>query len=280
MAIKEYFSKFSFRQPWRKVQKPPVELVFPAVEHWFQSEEGQSLFCAEQYLIKRSLNSCFGYYLMQMSVSREKLLCHTARVQHKFSVYPVAARSDRDNVDLVVDVEQLPLARRSVDAVVLHHSHEFVDNPQQLLREVERVMVNGGHLIVVGFNPYSLMGLQGMMTRFLPRSIWHNQSYSQGRMEEWLSILGFQLTQKQYGYHRFASKRKKHKGKIWSFASRLLNRITKHLPLGSFYCITAVKQEAAMTPDTAKWRAAANSISALSPKANIRHGKVVPFKKS
>ena len=280
MAIKEFCAKIARFPLWAKPKKPPVELVFPAVEHWFQSDEGQSLLCAEQYLIKRSLGDCFGYFIMQMSVTREKLLCHTARVQHKFSVYPVTPRSPLDNVDLLVDVEQMPLASNSLDAVLLHHSHEFVDNPQQLLREIERVMVNGGHLIVVGFNPYSLMGLQGLLTRIFPRAIWHNKSYSQKRMEDWLSILGFQLTQKQYGYHRFAAKRKKHKGRAWSFVMRQINRITKQLPLGSFYCITAVKQEAAMTPDTASWRSAANSLSALSPKANIRHGKVVPFKKS
>ena len=263
-----------------KAKKPPVELVFPAVEHWFQSEEGQSLLCAEQYLIKRSLASSFGYFIMQISVCREKLLCRTARVQQKFSLYPVAPRSPLDHVDLVSDIAQLPLASNSVDAVVLHHSHEFVDNPQQLLREIERVMVNGGNLIVVGFNPYSLMGLQGALTRFLPRSIWHNKSYSLGKMQEWLSILGFQLTQKQFGYHRYANKRNRSKHKLWSFFNRLTYNVTKKLPLGSFYCITAVKQEAAMTPDTAKWRPSATGFNVLNPKANIRHGKVVPFKKS
>jgi len=99
-------------------------------------------------------------------------------------------------------------------------------------------------------------------------------------MEEWLSILGYQLTQRQYGYHRLASKRKKYTSKPWAFFARLAFHLTKKLPLGSFYCITAVKQEAAMTPDTVKWRSTASGLSALSPKANIRQGKVVPFKKS
>ncbi|MGK0441190.1 MAG: SAM-dependent methyltransferase [Pseudohongiellaceae bacterium] len=264
-----------------RAKKPPVELVFPAAEHWFQSEEGQLLLCAEQYLIKRSLSSSFGYFIMQMSVCRNKLLSRTARVQHKFCVYPIAGRSPLDHVDLVTDIEQLPLASCSVDAVVLHHSHEFVENPQQLLREIERVMVRGGHLVVVGFNPYSLMGIQGALARFFPRSVWHNKSYSQGHMEGWLSILGFQSTQKQYGYHRFAAKRKKSHNKLWVYVRRFIYHFTKKLPLGSFYCITAVKQEAAIiTPDTLKWRQAASNLSALSPKTNIRQGKIVPFKKS
>ena len=124
------------------------------------------------------------------------------------------------------------------------------------------------------------MGLQGAIARFLPRSIWHNQTYSSAKMQEWLSILGFQLTQKEFGYHRLSGKRKKPRNSWRRLVARLFHQLTKQLPLGSFYCITAVKQEAAMTPDAVKWRAATAGFSALSPKANIRHGKVVPFKKS
>ncbi|WP_339668031.1 class I SAM-dependent methyltransferase [Dasania marina] len=258
---------------------PPLELVFPAVEHWFESEEGQALLCAEQYLIKRSLNGCFGYHILQMSVTRQRSLCHTARVQHKFCVYPVAGNKQGQRVDVVADIQQLPLASGSVDAVLLHHSHEFAANPQQLLREVERVMVNGGHLIVVGFNPYSLMGLQSVLTRYLPRSIWHNKTFSHSRMEDWLSLLGFQVTQRQFGYHRFAGSRKKSRSNFWRFINRCVVSATKKLPLGSFYCITSVKQEAAMTPDSSRWRTAASGFTTLRPKANIRQGKVIPFKK-
>ncbi|MCR8921783.1 class I SAM-dependent methyltransferase [Dasania sp. GY-MA-18] len=259
---------------------PPMELVFPAVEHWFESEEGQALLCAEQYLIKRSLNTCFGYHILQMSVTRQRSLCSTARVQHKFCVYPVAGNKLGQRVDVVSDIQQLPFASGSVDAVVLHHSHEFAAKPQQLLREVERVMVNGGHLIVVGFNPYSLMGLQSALSRYFPRSIWHNKTFSHYRMEDWLSLLGFQVTQRQFGYHRFAGNRKKSRSKFWRFINRCLIVATKKLPLGSFYCITSVKQEAAMTPDHSRWRTASTGFTSLRPKANIRQGKVIPFKKT
>ena len=49
------------------------------------------------------------------------------------------------------------------------HILEFADEPHQVLREVERVLVPEGHLVITGFNPASLWGLRqaaGALRRF------------------------------------------------------------------------------------------------------------------
>ena len=257
--------------------KPPMSVLFPAVEHWFQGEQGQLLLAAQERQLEHALADCFGYHLVQLSVSRKKKLYESARIQHKISCYPLLGEKVNGSyeIDVCSTFEQLPFATGSVDTVILHHSFEFVENPQQLLREVERITVNGGHIILLGFNPYSLMGVQSLITRYLPRSIWHNKSLSHHRMSDWLSLLGFQVTQQYFGYHHLESYALNSSRAVFKRCLALV----KNLPFGSFYCLTAIKQTAAMTPDTKRWLKTTSGFSALTPKTNIRHGKVVPMKR-
>ena len=53
---------------------------------------------------------------------------------------------------------ELPIATQSIDLVVLPHVLEFADEPHQILREVDRVLMPEGRLVIVGFNPWSLWG--------------------------------------------------------------------------------------------------------------------------
>ena len=58
------------------------------------------------------------------------------------------------------DLRQLPFAANSIDLVVMPHVLEFYDDPHQILREVERILIPEGQIVLTGFNPYSLWGLR------------------------------------------------------------------------------------------------------------------------
>ena len=59
----------------------------------------------------------------------------------------------------------LPIETNSIDLVLLPHILEFSSNPHQILREVQRVLMPEGHVIVCGFNPRSLWGVRGLFGR-------------------------------------------------------------------------------------------------------------------
>ncbi len=63
------------------------------------------------------------------------------------------------------DFCELPFASQSLDLVVLPHVLEFAHEPHQILREVERVLIPEGQIIVTGFNPASLWGARQAATR-------------------------------------------------------------------------------------------------------------------
>jgi SAM-dependent methyltransferase len=87
---------------------------------------------------------------------------------------------------------QLPFAANSADLVVLPHVLEFSSNPHDALREVERILLPEGHLILSGFNPLSLWGAR----RLLDRSgayPWRGKFIHLLRIKDWLALLGFEV---------------------------------------------------------------------------------------
>jgi SAM-dependent methyltransferase len=99
-----------------------------------------------------------------------------------------------------------------VDLVVLPHALELARDPHQTLREVERVLVPEGRVVIAGFNPASLWGLRqrgGRMVRgmgfgrdrslYLPRA---GDFIGYWRLRDWLRLLGFEVEVGRFGCWR------------------------------------------------------------------------------
>ena len=120
----------------------------------------------------------FGYHALQLGLPdidalRENRMplrfCAANRVAR---VHPRAPAIRR--VAVINRYEELPFATHSIDLVVMPHILEFTEDPHQVLREVERVLVPEGHVVITGFNPASLWGVRQYLTRlgaspYLPR---------------------------------------------------------------------------------------------------------------
>ncbi|MDE2452292.1 MAG: methyltransferase domain-containing protein, partial [Burkholderiales bacterium] len=111
---------------------------------------------------------------------------------------------------LQCDFDALPFPNASLDLVVLPHALELARDPHQTLREVERVLVAEGRVVIVGFNPASLWGLRqraGRIRRrlglgqalFLPES---GGFINYWRMRDWLRLLGFEVESGRFGCWR------------------------------------------------------------------------------
>ena len=70
---------------------------------------------------------------------------------------PPADKTDADFI--VADPYELPLEPESIDMALLTHVLEFVEKPQLILREIYQTLAPQGLLYVLGFNPFSLLGL-------------------------------------------------------------------------------------------------------------------------
>lgn len=120
-----------------------------------------------------------------------------------------AAPTWPDGPTLRCRFDALPFDAASLDLVVLPHALELAADPHRTLREVDRVLVPDGRVIVIGFNPRSLWGLRqkgGRAARalgigrrrelFLPRA---GEFIAPRRLRDWLSLLSFEVESGRYG---------------------------------------------------------------------------------
>ena len=118
----------------------------------------------------------------------------------------------RAAVALHCDFDALPFDSGSLDLIVLPHALEFARDPHLALREVERVLVPEGRVVIVGFNPTSLWGLRQHLGRwrrrlapnsplgpFLPGA---GEFLRYRRLRDWLRLLSFEVEDGRFGCYR------------------------------------------------------------------------------
>ncbi len=226
-------------QLWKR--QPELAAVAPALRDWYATPLGQAMLAVERRLLARQLGNAFGYHLLQLGVDLELTLFEDCRVQRCFKAGPVGESGDGPFVRC--DFEALPFESDSLDVVVVHHVLEFAHNPHAVLRELYRVVVPHGRILIVGFNPWSLFGLRMVLGRFGEQPLWHNHLLAPARVTDWLQLLGFESERTDFGFHRLPFNR----GAGWSMADGD-NAWSRHWPMGGIYLITAVKEVVTFTP--------------------------------
>ena len=169
-----------------------------ALKAWWASALGRGLLAAESELLGAALEDVFGWELLQIGAwgpKRELLAGSRTRHQSLLSVPALAA-----DADILARPSQLPVMSDCIDATLLPHTLEFAPDPYAILREVDRVLVGEGQLLLLGFRPWSLWGMRARWSRagFPPGM---RRLLSERLVREWLVLLGYEvLTEQRYLY--------------------------------------------------------------------------------
>jgi SAM-dependent methyltransferase len=102
--------------------------------------------------------------------------------------------------DVWLDSRAWPWQADSLDLVVLPHALERSADPHACLREVERVLIPEGQVLITGLNPMSLWGWQpqrGSARRSGSAPVQSLIAYR--RMRDWLRLLGFEVQVSRFG---------------------------------------------------------------------------------
>jgi SAM-dependent methyltransferase len=166
---------------------------------------------------------------------------------------------------------QLPIATDSVDVVFLPHVLDFVADPHQLLRETERILIPEGRLLVFGLNPWGLWGLWKLLRQRSGKLPWCGQFVSQRRLNDWLSLLGFEVEVNEPVMFRPPLHNETVMNNL-EFLERLGRRLWPALSNG--YVVQAVRRVSNLTPVEPGWkkRPAVFAGGAIEPSA--RSGRV------
>jgi len=157
----------------------------PDQSAWFDTPLGAYLLEREREYFDRIVCDRFGYNALQLGLPQFDFL-RACRI-------PLRCRAGNGGVvDLFADPRDLPIASGSVDLVLLPHVLEFTEHPHQILREVHRVLMPEGHVVISGFNPWSLWGFHRLLRRKYGFP-WDGRFINLPRMKDWLALLGLEV---------------------------------------------------------------------------------------
>ncbi|MEO5607900.1 MAG: methyltransferase domain-containing protein [Polaromonas sp.] len=258
---------------------------------WLKTPPGAYMLAWEQARFDEAVSDVFGYHALQLGLAELDAL-RANRMPHQWLAlsalpggmpaaptvqgYPVPERQENRMgprpVDLLTHPAALPFAENSLDLLVMPHTLELSNDPHSALREVERVLVPEGRVVISGFNPASLWGLRQRRDHFLQRFGYHDLFLPQTdefigywRLRDWMRLLSFEVESAHFGCYRPALT-----------SQHLLNRFgwmdnagERWWPIfGAVYFLVAVKRVRGMRLLEPAWKN--HKVTAAAPAAVAR----------
>lgn len=217
---------------------------------FLRSAPGRYVLDWEQAQLDAAVADLFGYHALQLGLPeidalQENRMPLRLCAADRLAAAPAQTGVAGHRVAVINRYEALAFASASIDLVVLPHVLEFADEPHQVLREVDRVLVPEGHVVIVGFNPASLWGLRHWLTRlglgaFIPAQA---QLIALPRLKDWLKLLSFEPQRGRFGCYVPWAQTSSGLSR-WGFMEKAGDRWWP--VLGAVYMLTAVKRVSGM----------------------------------
>lgn len=251
---------------------------------WFQTPPGQYLLAWERARCDDAVADLFGYHALQLGLPDLDAL-RANRMPHRWlgldaAGWEAARRANpaddaTERLALSTDYAALPFPSESLDLVVLPHTLELSADPHACLREVERVLVHEGRVLILCLNPASLWGLRqararalrrfGLGRLFLPDA---GEFIGYWRLRDWLRLLGLEVEHSHFGAYVPAVR-----SPAWLARLGWMDRLgARWWPIfGAAYQIVAVKRVRGVRLMGAAWKAAPAPQNAPVTIANYDH---------
>jgi len=247
------------------------------LQDWLATPVGSYLLDWEQKQLDAVVADAFGFHALQLGTPLLDAL-RSNRMPHRWMADEQAETSNALRCALVTDFAALPFASASLDLLVLPHALECSADPHATLREVERVLVPDGRVVICGFNPISLwtvrqglgqllrrMGLRRRMgLLYLPVS---DEAIGLWRLRDWLRLLSFDTELVRYGCYVPPVRSVKWLSR-WGFMERMGARWWPIL--GAAYVVVGVKRVRGMRLMAPAWKPKPQRATQTAPVASHR----------
>jgi SAM-dependent methyltransferase len=179
-----------------------LECFFYAEVEWMESEfldlparlvqyPGKYYFDCEQEQLKALLPQYHGYYLVQLGIFDNYDLKAASTIPHQ--IYVGSNPRNTNNLSIVIShLSELPFQYESIDLFILPHTLEFCRQPDAVLNEIYNILIPGGKVLILGFNPLSLLGLIKLM-KSAKNEPWCGKLINMRKVKFWLRHCGFSL---------------------------------------------------------------------------------------
>ena len=176
---------------------------------WLATPPGQYLLACERAQMAQAVSDVFGFHALQLGLPELDAL-EANRMPHRWLATQSPAEvhlSPRGA--FATNFFALPFPANSLDLVVMPHTLELTADPHGALREVERVLMPEGRVVICGLNPVSLWGFRqqrahwyrrlGRSSLFLPNE---GEFIGYLRLRDWLRLLNLEILDGHFGCYR------------------------------------------------------------------------------
>lgn len=231
-------------------------------DHWLGQSLGQGVLDAEKKFLIKSLANYYGKHGVLIGVLHQHELLKASVTSHQIVLTPLVSKT-RQIKTIESDFHELPIASGSVDLVLLPHSLEYIDNPRQLLAEACRIVKPEGHIVILGFNPYSLWGLKRLLSRRKGMP-WKTHFILSSVVKSWLGLADFELVKQDFILYGPPLKRQI-KFKFFDWLGRICFK-----PAGGVYILIAKAKVTPLTPIRLRWQQTFSTIRVSMPGPSMR----------
>jgi SAM-dependent methyltransferase len=244
-----------------------------ALHAWFSRVPGSEIAMAQSAQLDRVLPNLFGYHLVQVGRLGDLDLLSKSRILNRNLVEIDDYEQEQPYPVVRGSATALPLESDSVDVVVLPHILEFEARPHEALRESARVLVPEGHLVICGFNPWSMLGCWRYLKRRQQVAPWSGRFLALTRLRDWLALLGFDVLSQDACFFKppFSNERVL---KRLDFLERIGTRMPAYF--SGAYLLLARKRATTLTPIRSRWRPRRRlvAVGLVGPSARVADGLV------
>ena len=216
--------------------------------NWFKSKTAKKLIEQEKIIINKFIEDKFGYFAIQIGGDFTDFLEHSRITKHLFNEGALK--------NISFHTSSIPLSDESVDLIICPHFIEQGYN-KAIFDEFFRIIIPGGHIIIISFNPYSFAGIKNFFS-FSMQFPWNSKFISMSVIQKQLEESGFSISEAKISNYQPIFYDDNH-----FFNNNLENIGNRWLPLfGNVFFIVAQKKVVSLTPIKPKWNGA-NKITAL-----------------
>ncbi|GAB3527865.1 methyltransferase domain-containing protein [Photobacterium alginatilyticum] len=185
----------------------------------------------------------FGYHMLKLGGLSCELASGHCNIQHQICI-------DKFNPlhTVIADHFSLPFVEKSFDACVITHQLDYCSDPHRLLREIDRVMVDDGYILLSGYNPVSILGMRGLLPWNRKRFPWKGRMFMPMRVKDWLGVLNYEVV----FHENFAVLPATKHQACSAWAESVLSETCSSV--GSMYLIVARKRTVPLKPIKPTWK--------------------------
>lgn len=184
MSVKEHVLKPAIGYRW----------VLP-INDWQSIPVGHLLQKAETAIINERLQYCFGQHLLKVGALSCELKTPQSLINHQINL--TSDYNSSSKAGIISEFDEMAFQSNSIDAAVVSHVIEFCADPHQVLRELHRVLIPNGNMIISVFNPLSFLATNKLWFGSQFQQFRQGRFFTLSRIKDWMSLLGFEVIDEQ-----------------------------------------------------------------------------------